>query len=497
MTYNLDWTTSGTANELNGKAAIGLAPQTTDAQQSSSLVLFGKGAPNYGEGLQENLIRILENFAAPTAPTAPTIGQLWFDSQNNTLKILDTHLEWVPISGVWVSETAPANPQVGQLWFVDSSNLLSIYGGNNVWVPLNNNPKINVAYNYEYNRLVDQYNAIVAGQHIGTDCSDSYGWNQPSMTIPKYYIPAHPVTNTDWADLMSKWQDVASVVGVDTNKFVNNGFILQDIYHIDETLGATGESKGIATVIMDYERAVNGAAEVYANRFNFKAAAMDLQSYSAINRGSYWSGKTYLNLEFKWASVAAMNQYFMTGGYLKLSPTFTPVVVDITTAIWANLIAQIGSGIYVKACGTIDGNNNADFSKYLSFFEIPVVAVGTPWLNTAPPGSVGSVLYIANEKLTSSMGGYGGYSGIITDSGTDTIPGWADIIVEARILTDGTLQFHLTFDNETSDAGVPTQVKGNLGCNFASYRSSNNWGTIVPVNTAVHPSIVTANSYFI
>jgi hypothetical protein len=296
---------------------------------------------------------------------------------------------------------------------------------------------------------------------------------------------------------MSKWQDAASVVGVDTNKFVNNGFILQDIYHIDETLGATGESKGIATVIMDYERAVNGAAEVYANRFNFKAAAMDLQSYSAINRGSYWSGKTYLNLEFKWASAAAMNQYFMTGGYLKLSPTFTPVVVDITTAIWANLIAQIGSGIYVKACGTIDGNNNADFSKYLSFFEIPVVAVGTPWLNTAPPGSVGSVLYIANEKLTSSMGGYGGYSGIITDSGTDTISGWADIIVEARILTDGTLQFHLTFDNETSDAGVPTQVKGNLGCNFASHCSSNNWGTIVPVNTAVHPSIVSANSYFI
>jgi hypothetical protein len=134
---------------------------------------------------------------------------------------------------------------------------------------------------------------------------------------------------------------------------------------------------------------------------------------------------------------------------------------------------------------------------YLSFFEIPKVAVGTPWLNTAPPGSVGSVLYIANEKLTSSMGGYGGYSGIITDSGTDAIPGWADIIVEARILTDGTLQFHLTFDNETSDAGGPTQVKGNLGCNFASHRSSNNWGTIVPVNTAVHPSIVSANSYFI
>ena len=549
MVYNLDWKTSGTAAELPNKDAINLVPQQVDINRTS-LVLFGKGAPNYGEGLQENLIRILENFAAPTAPANATIGQLWFDSSENTLKILDVASVWVPISGVWVGETAPANPRVGQLWFIDSSNKLSIYGGGNVWVPLNDNPRVNVAYNYEYNRLVEQFNAIVAGNHIGTSCADSYGWNQASMALSKLFLPANPVTNADWAFLMNKWKDAANVVGVDPNKFENTGFILHDQYSIDETPGPNGESKGIVTAIMDYERAVNAAAEVYANRFNFKATALDLLNFPAINRPSYWSGKTYLNLEFKWANLAAMDQFFMTGGFLKLSPTFSPGVNDLITQIWSNLMASIGGGIFIKACGSHDGNNNPEFSKYVSVFQIPTVAVGTPWLQTASPGSVGVILYRAYEKLTAAMGGaglddsnagYGGYtspssygvvtygglntatgttlqyggtnqsgisvnfSGIQTDGapssgfnmGNDDVPGWADITVEARKLNDGTLQFHITFDNEISTGGVPAQVKGNLACNMTTYKASANWGSLTPSVVSTHPSIVTANSLFI
>ena len=52
-----------------------------------SLSLYGKGAPNYGDGLQENLLRLMENFCSDVAPAYPTKGQLWFDVNADTLQV--------------------------------------------------------------------------------------------------------------------------------------------------------------------------------------------------------------------------------------------------------------------------------------------------------------------------------------------------------------------------------------------------------------------------
>jgi hypothetical protein len=51
-----------------------------------SLTLYGKGAPQYGEGLQENLIRMLEHFCSDTPPPTPTRGQTWYDVTQDALK---------------------------------------------------------------------------------------------------------------------------------------------------------------------------------------------------------------------------------------------------------------------------------------------------------------------------------------------------------------------------------------------------------------------------
>jgi hypothetical protein len=52
---------------------------------ATSLVLIGRGASGYGQIVASNTILQLENFAGPTAPTAPLIGQLWYDSGNVVL----------------------------------------------------------------------------------------------------------------------------------------------------------------------------------------------------------------------------------------------------------------------------------------------------------------------------------------------------------------------------------------------------------------------------
>lgn len=64
-----------------------------------SLNLYGKGAVKYGEGLQENLLRLMENFCSNVAPPLPTKGQLWFDTSADTLQVYNG-ASWTPISGL-------------------------------------------------------------------------------------------------------------------------------------------------------------------------------------------------------------------------------------------------------------------------------------------------------------------------------------------------------------------------------------------------------------
>ena len=54
---------------------------------TSSVSLPGKLFQNYGEIINENLIKLLENSASGTAPTAPLTGELWYDKTNKKLKL--------------------------------------------------------------------------------------------------------------------------------------------------------------------------------------------------------------------------------------------------------------------------------------------------------------------------------------------------------------------------------------------------------------------------
>lgn len=54
---------------------------------ATSLSLFGKYNISYGEDLQTNLVRLLENFSRNVPPSNPTVGQLWFDTGTRLLKV--------------------------------------------------------------------------------------------------------------------------------------------------------------------------------------------------------------------------------------------------------------------------------------------------------------------------------------------------------------------------------------------------------------------------
>jgi len=117
-------TTSGTA--------IATIPDNTVNTTTTSIALVGKNYAGYGAFLNENYIKILENFSNSIAPTAPLTGQLWWDSTNTLLKVW-TGAQWKQMHSSAAQNTAPGNPITGDLWWDTTNLVLKVWGGS-TWI---------------------------------------------------------------------------------------------------------------------------------------------------------------------------------------------------------------------------------------------------------------------------------------------------------------------------------------------------------------------------
>lgn len=122
--------------------------------RDSDLRIYGMGSLLWGEGMNENILRVAENFAceekagSPGVPqdetdigpgkgiTTPLIGQSWFNKSDDQLYFYNG-TAWLKSSAVGVSATMPASAEVGNLWYDNSgtggpcgtSNQLMVYNG--------------------------------------------------------------------------------------------------------------------------------------------------------------------------------------------------------------------------------------------------------------------------------------------------------------------------------------------------------------------------------
>jgi hypothetical protein len=119
-------TTSGTA--------IATIPDNTVNTTTTSITLVGKNYAGYGAFLNENYVKMLENFSNSIAPTAPLTGQLWFDSTNTLLKVW-TGGQWKQMHSSAAQNTAPQNPVTGDLWWDTTNLLLKVWGGS-TWITI-------------------------------------------------------------------------------------------------------------------------------------------------------------------------------------------------------------------------------------------------------------------------------------------------------------------------------------------------------------------------
>lgn len=117
-----------TINLTNGSIFAVIADGTINT--SSSMTLIGKNYAGYGDFLDENFIHLLENGANTTAPGAPLVGQLWFDTNSgiNQLKVYNGTV-FKTIGAATASASAPVSNSIGDLWYDTTNAQLKVYTG--------------------------------------------------------------------------------------------------------------------------------------------------------------------------------------------------------------------------------------------------------------------------------------------------------------------------------------------------------------------------------
>ena len=114
-------------NNTFGTLLVTLADGTIDVA-TTDLTLIGKGYAGFGEKLNENLVKLLENFNNTSAPNNKIQGQLWYDKTNNQLNVY-TGSKFKPVGSTTNSASAPTNAVLGDMWFDTTSTQLYVYTG--------------------------------------------------------------------------------------------------------------------------------------------------------------------------------------------------------------------------------------------------------------------------------------------------------------------------------------------------------------------------------
>lgn len=246
-----------TINKYNGETLVVLDDGTIDT--STSLGLVGRNYVGYGETQNENFIYLLENFANDNPPTRPLVGQIWFNTGENSAYVYDGSA-WGLIGSAVTSDLAPENPNIGTLWLRTPVNTLNIWNG-------------------------------TAWAFIGPEAVPGFGVTRfRSGVLEDIDGNDRPVIFLEVNDII---MGVCTSVGfvVNPNKSVPNlsntliaGINLAETFKINGSITGSAESANRLTNV----RLINGTAFDGQQNITIKAA-----TYNRLIKGSYLTGDNF------------------------------------------------------------------------------------------------------------------------------------------------------------------------------------------------------------
>lgn len=116
-------------NKTNGNVLTTLEDSSVDV--STSLTFVGKNYSGYGESVNENFLKLLENFSNSTPPDKPILGQIWFNSNSDTrrLEVCYDGKNFKGVASLRVQSTTPSSNLQGDLWWDSTNKQLKAYDG--------------------------------------------------------------------------------------------------------------------------------------------------------------------------------------------------------------------------------------------------------------------------------------------------------------------------------------------------------------------------------
>ena len=170
-----------TVNKTDGSVFASVADGAIDT--TSSLVLIGRNTTNYGEYIAENFIKGLENFAHTTAPASPLTGQLFFNKNDNLLRVYNGS-DFERVSSVEVRNSAPStNLTEGTMYFDTRDDELKVYANSSFRSALLPGGTITDIYSSDPNA----FNSSIYGAKIETlFLTDNSAKIKPVIAL-KYY----------------------------------------------------------------------------------------------------------------------------------------------------------------------------------------------------------------------------------------------------------------------------------------------------------------------
>jgi hypothetical protein len=114
-------------NTTDGRLLVDLVDGKVDIT-TTDLNLIGRNVSGFGEFLNENFIKLAENFANSAAPSSPLAGQMWYDTSEQRLKVFNG-TQFKPTDTTVVSANEPTL-LAGDIWIDTVGRQLYFSDGN-------------------------------------------------------------------------------------------------------------------------------------------------------------------------------------------------------------------------------------------------------------------------------------------------------------------------------------------------------------------------------
>ena len=296
---------------------------------SSSMTLVGKNYAGYGQFLDNNFVRSLENASNSTAPGAPLTGQLWWNNTPNagTLSVY-MGSAWKTLSVLAVSSSTPSTStygRIGDMWYDTTNQQVNIWTGTSwllVGPQFNTGTGVTGAFanvitdtGSQTHRVIE----LVVNSTVVGIVSEDTSWI-PQVTIPGFgnvnsgLQLANTVTGVGGSSVPAFWGSGnvgVSVTGnISGNYILGNGSLLTGLANISGNISTTGNITG--AYILGNGSQLTGLPATYgnANVANYLPTfSGTLQVGNIINAngngiGNIGNGSAYFNTIFAKATSA-------------------------------------------------------------------------------------------------------------------------------------------------------------------------------------------------